>query len=282
MLDGAGTPPVAQQEARQTATRVFFNTTWAEVAVRLPALLSLFAIAFVVGYFYAIDIAWFSLFSLSERIVLVLRSLPIAIGATLFMLMMIKRSFDDEIVGNFKPLELLSIEDSVGLNIEKLRANFHERPGLMTLKVGWLVIVIIATLYMFHTRHVGTGISFLSVVVSTIYFEFMITFRKPSMHIMYWGIKVAIMCLFVGYISGSSVLIGDLPLMITPSYNVAISIKPEVSQKIFNGKPVTGRLIFTGNNGVLVYAGKQIRLVRWDSIAAICGTTDNSAACGSP
>jgi hypothetical protein len=48
-----------------------------------------FALAFEVGYFYSIDIGWFSFFTLSEHIEFALRALPIAIAGTVLFLLLL-------------------------------------------------------------------------------------------------------------------------------------------------------------------------------------------------
>jgi hypothetical protein len=297
--DGLGTPqpPIV---ALQTGTGLLFDTTWREISVRVPAFLSLFAASFVVGYFYAIDISWFSFFSLSEQIVLVLRSLPIAIGATLFLLMILKRSLDEHTNDS---LEEFRKNESVRLNTgeliheirSKLIDDIRKRPILTVLRILWLILIIFAAVYMFYSMHFGTCISFVFVIICTLYFEFATRFARPAMHIMYWSIKVAIICLFVGYISGYSVLyrgIGltfmKMPLMQT-SYTSTIQLKPDGSSTMGRntnapGDLVHGRLIFTGANGVLisVYGGtkEQVRFIRWDSITEICGELGPMTKCG--
>jgi hypothetical protein len=48
-----------------------------------------------VGYFFAFDIAWFPLFSFSEHLVLAIRALPIAIGASVGFLIAPRFSKDE-------------------------------------------------------------------------------------------------------------------------------------------------------------------------------------------
>ena len=147
----------------------------------------------------------------------------------------------------------------------------------------WLVAVISAAIYMFLTRHIGTSISFIFVVIGTIYFEFMILFRRTAMRVLYWSVKVAIICLFIGFIAGYSILMGNLPFMDIPYYNVVIEKKADATEKNSNTKaPWKGRLIFTGANGVLIYdePAKQVRLIRWDSITEMCGKPGDINQCG--
>jgi hypothetical protein len=59
-------------------------TKW---AAAVPVAASAFAFAFDIGYFYSIDIGWFSFFSLSEHVAFALRTLPIALAATVVLAM---------------------------------------------------------------------------------------------------------------------------------------------------------------------------------------------------
>jgi hypothetical protein len=62
------------------------NWSWKDLPVVGPMIGSSFAFAYVVGYFYAFDIAWFPFFSLPEHLVLALRALPMAIAASVVFL----------------------------------------------------------------------------------------------------------------------------------------------------------------------------------------------------
>jgi hypothetical protein len=57
-----------------------------ELAAVIPLLASAFAFSYVVGYFLAFDLAWFSFFSLSEHVVFALRALPVAAAALVALL----------------------------------------------------------------------------------------------------------------------------------------------------------------------------------------------------
>jgi hypothetical protein len=61
------------------------NQEWLKLIAKgigIPAVLSFFAYAYVIGYFLASDLAWFSFFSLSEHVVFAFRALPLAVGAS--------------------------------------------------------------------------------------------------------------------------------------------------------------------------------------------------------
>jgi hypothetical protein len=55
--------------------------TWNDLTAAVPVIATSFAFAFNVGYFTAIDIGWFSIFSLQEHVVFALRAIPIAVVA---------------------------------------------------------------------------------------------------------------------------------------------------------------------------------------------------------
>jgi len=70
----------------------------------------------------------------------------------------------------------------------------------------WLIVVIIIVIYMVYNLRIGTAISFCFVFAGTVYFEFTVQFKRPGMHIMYWVIKVTIICLITGFISGHTLV----------------------------------------------------------------------------
>jgi hypothetical protein len=72
------------------------------LTVVVPVTASAFAFAYVVGYFYAFDIAWFPSFSLSDHLVFALRALPVAIGASVGLLTALRCSPDHRLCRWFR------------------------------------------------------------------------------------------------------------------------------------------------------------------------------------
>ncbi len=64
-----------------TVTGTAMDKEWSlkDLTVVVPFVATSFALAYVVGYFYAFDIAWFAYFSFPEHLVFALRVLPAAI-----------------------------------------------------------------------------------------------------------------------------------------------------------------------------------------------------------
>jgi hypothetical protein len=235
--NGLGTPLSPPQDGRrhltlETATSELLDVTWRELGLRVPAFLGIFAIAFVVGYFYAFDISWFSLFGIWDQLVFALRSLPVAVGATLVLLMFLKISLDS----NKLPKRV-------------------ERLLFFGLSLPWLLTVSCGAVYMFYTNHPGAGFGFVLMLIGTAYFELEARFRRPPVHIMYWGPKVTVVCMVIGYISGNM-------LIYQGQDDVTVSV---------TGKELKGRLIFSGSNGVLIYSKDkgEVLLVRWENICEI-------------
>ena len=70
------------------------NQEWLKDAVKgigVPAALSFFAYAYVIGFFLASDLAWFSFFSLSEHVVFAFRAIPLAVGASVVLVALYPR-----------------------------------------------------------------------------------------------------------------------------------------------------------------------------------------------
>jgi hypothetical protein len=59
---------------------------WKVLSAIVPLVASAFAFAFEIRYFYSIDIGWFSLFTLAEHTEFALRALPIAMAASVALL----------------------------------------------------------------------------------------------------------------------------------------------------------------------------------------------------
>jgi len=242
-----------------------------------PVIATSFAFAFNVGYFLAIDIAWFSLFSLSEHMVFALRALPIGIAA----------SFIFVFGHNFPPVE--------------------RRPRWLSICSRWVwriwfLILLGAGFYSLSHYRFAIGLTFFVVAFATIIHY---TSRPPKMsfvNVGYWVGTAFFVTLIVGYVSALS-----WPFFHNQQRSV-ITAK--------NAETLVATLILTGERGVLIYvpdAEKQsdlkkptterprggllsegwrvltelwpggrgrIRLVRWDNIEdiSLCPASDPQCA----
>jgi hypothetical protein len=69
-----------------------FELPWDTIMRERTALASLFAFAYVIGYFYAYDITWFPFFTLTEHLVFALRAIPFAIVASVIFMVVVNYS----------------------------------------------------------------------------------------------------------------------------------------------------------------------------------------------
>lgn len=101
----------------------------------VPLVAPAFAFAFVVGYFFAFDISWFPLFSLSEHIVFAIRALPIAVGA------------------------------SVAFLITLTLPRFQNRLIYRAVTILWVLFLVMAAIVVLYGAHLGLALSFILVAV---------------------------------------------------------------------------------------------------------------------
>jgi len=84
-------------DERSDLDKSLTSISWTDLVIHAPALASLFALTYVVGYFYAFDIAWFPFFSFTEQLVFALRALPTAIGAFVVFLIAVHHFYGREV-----------------------------------------------------------------------------------------------------------------------------------------------------------------------------------------
>jgi hypothetical protein len=209
-----------------------------DLVVIAPSAASIFAFAYVIGYFYAFDISWFAFFTFSEHLVFALRALPMAVGAS---------------VGLLIALHLSQVE--------------HQWQWLKNknklLYAGWRYFLVFCSVLSFLSGHFGMGFTFL-VVFAGVYIHRNISLPRPRFTtLLYWSINLIILTLIAGFISGNVWRIHKwLPLR--PDTFV-------VETNISEIPLVSGRVIFFGKSGVLIYdhALGGVRLIRPENVKAI-------------
>ncbi len=216
-----------------------FELSWHKLVLHGPALASLFAFAYVVGYFYAYDITWFPFFILAEHLVFALRAIPIAIVAFVGL--------------------IIGVNYSTKCNTQDYKWNNKLRILLVWLKYLWLNSLGLASCGLIMGNCVGPGLS----LVGIWYFSLLEKPHRPLIHFMYWGINLFVLCLMLGFVSGSTWRIYRSPW--ATLQHVIWKNSTHV-----NAAPV-GHIIFSGSNGILIfdYCLRQTRLVRLDDIEEI-------------
>jgi hypothetical protein len=206
--------------------------SWKDLTVVAPVTASIFAFAYVVGYFYAFDIAWFAFFSFPEHLVFALRALPIAIGASVCFL--------------------------IALRFSTLESRWKWLQGKSQwFGFGWVFALVVIAVYTFFSNHVGLATSFLLIAGGSYIYQKMPASTSRFENVLYWAITLMVLSLMTGFASGYSWKVHQISSM-TVVYN-----KPDSGSK-----PPAGHIIFAGSSGVLFYDynQKKVRLVRQDII----------------
>lgn len=209
--------------------------SWKDLPVVGPVIGSSFAFAYVVGYFYAFDIAWFPFFSLPEHLVLALRALPMAIGASVAFL--IALSPDDR---RWKWL--------------------HEKKRLLV--VLWMAFLIVIAAWAFVSKHIGLTISFVGIAIGTWVYHNRPTPPSSSLRVLYWATTLMVLSLIFGYSSGRAYRIPKIF-----RYERCVRVDTDTNHW-------AGHLIAAGALSVLIYdyPSKEVQLVPRESIKQMRGT----------
>jgi hypothetical protein len=230
------------------ATGTTIDKEWSlkDLTVVVPFVASSFAFAYVVGYFYAFDIAWFAFFSFPEHLVFALRALPIAIGGS---------------VGFLVALRFSQVEH---------RWKWLQDKGHW-LAVGWICALVIAALWAFIGNHVGLSVSFLVVAIGAYIYQNLPSPCPPFATVVFWAINLMVLSLIVGFGSGNAWRFQKLSFQRRPNFIVV-----EMDQK-----SITGRVIFVGNVGVLIYDHelKAVSLLQKEKITGIYECVPSLPSC---
>jgi hypothetical protein len=215
------------------------NEEWSlkDLTVAIPIVASSFAFAFVVGYFFAFDIAWFPFFSLSEHVVFALRALPIAIGASVGFLIALKL---ETLPNYWKWLQWL-----------------------------WICVLLAAGVLAAAGNHLGLAGSFGLVAVGAFMHNKMPVSQVSS--VLYLATTAMVLSFIAGFVSGSTWKIDSffrLPL----ARSIVVNLKAGNSQ-IHH----VGHVIFVGSSGVLFYeyGTHTVHLFRSDNIQDILECPNN-------
>jgi cytochrome bd-type quinol oxidase subunit 1 len=223
----------------------------------VPMVAPAFAFAFVVGYFFAFDISWFPLFSLSEHIVFAIRALPIAIGASVAFL--------------------------ISLTLPKLQ----NRRIYRIVTAIWILVLLSAIVVCLRGAHLGLAISFLLVAFGA-YFHHRMHGDDDSMsfrNILYWAITLTVACLIAGW---SSAVFWQVP-WIVDKWLDDHEVKwghlplPHIMVIKIGGETVRGHVIFMGDKNILFYqfSDRMTRMLKRDDINAMF-QCDHQTDCDAP
>jgi hypothetical protein len=222
------------------ATGTTMDNEWSlkDLTVAVPFVASSFAFAFVVGYFYAFDIAWFAFFSFTEHLVFALRALPIAIGGS---------------VGFLVALRFSQVE---------LRWKWLQNKGHW-LAYLWICALGIAALLAIKGNHLGLFASFVIVAIGAYIYQNLPSPSPPFATVVFWATNLMVLSFTVGLASGNAWRFEKL----IPFQHRTNPIVVESE----NQDPIAGHVIFVGSVGVLIYDlnRKAVTLVKENKITKV-------------
>jgi hypothetical protein len=229
---------------------------------KLAVVATIFAFAFNVGYFSAVDISLFSLFSVSEHVVFAIRALPVAVGLVIIFGII---------------LSLPSIEE---VDIRWTRTLHIWRSIVIWC---WVLFLLVTGFVMWlWFKHFGLGFSLIAVSGGALWHHFVGRFKaSPAPTMIYWISTAVFVAFFIGYGAGWTIKLSDL-------YSVI-----RVNDKL-NGVFIVGTLLVSSSQHALIYEldsstinvhtclaamnlqgaiggqhGNIIRVVPWDTILDI-------------
>jgi hypothetical protein len=230
-----------------------------ELAVAVPIVASCFAFAYEVGYFFAFDIAWFPFFSLSEHVVFALRALPIAIGASVGLVIALRFSKLEEFWPRLQGKEYLFFR-------------------------VWICVLALAGSIAGLNIHLGLASSFFLIAFGAFVHNRVHVSHKLSLaNILYWTTTLLALCLMTGFLSGFVLKIDWLRhfrnsatglFISVTGYPIARSTMVDVNRE---PKFYVGQVVFVGNSGVLFYDYhlKKAQLIRWRDILDVSDCTNS-------
>jgi hypothetical protein len=228
-----------------------------EALPAIPLLLTGFAFAYVVGYFLAFDLAWLPFFSLSEHIVFAIRAIPVAVAASVILLVAM------------------------------------EHPSLVAKAMRvWIYVLWTSALIALIFRYVGLTVTFAIIAVATYEYNQKHPQRDSknasektnhndkaqqatALPMPFLAAQILVLSLLIGFFSGAATKFDSVLNPFIPSYlsrAMHVHLKPQEG-----GDKYIGHVVFVGSERVFIYqydiSGKttnnKAMIIPWDKIDEI-------------
>lgn len=220
----------------------------------LPSLIyviALLAITFDVGYFSAIDLNLFTLFSLPEHLLFAFEAIPIAVVLIVFL------GANYLIVSRGVPRFLERDE----IAQKKKRRRFGPTGRLRSRVYLACGLIVALGIYVYLTRNtIGILVGVVSLVPSTVAcFELVVAKKQTK----YGRPLLLLLAIFVSYIDGFLLAMSYVDVNVYPAFFQQIKLKENQTQSI--------RIIRSGDNGLLYVDMNSgtIQFRKWDVIEEI-------------
>ena len=206
-----------------------------ELVVAIPVMGTALAISYDVGYFYGIDINFFTLFSLAEHVVFAIQAVPAAVAIAILLVAFVGTRLDL----------------AVGLKIynagKKQQSSTNTAIALFALiAVGILLITIYFRMWQFFVAAAAGFFLAMSRIIG---------FARRTLYVVS-GILVIVAAFTLGYDNARAHVLYD-------AMNHSIQFDKEMEPS-----PLPVKVIRSGEKGILYYDtnAKQIVFVKWDKI----------------
>ena len=206
--------------------------SWVNLIFHGPLFSSIFAFSFVIGYFYSINITWFPFFSLTEHLVFALQGLPVALGGSIILLILVSISHNS---------------DNWGISPER------KRMWLRRIGLTWMTALFFAIVWFSYHKSVAGPFCFFALIAGVYCFTFIHSPEDNFVHVMYWGINVATLCLLVGFVTGEFHKHDPILLTLSMKNESGGRDKTNINRSLFH----TGQVLFYGNAGILFFDEKD-------------------------
>lgn len=266
--------------------------SWKDLSSLAPFVASGFAFAFVVGYFFAFDIAWFSFFGLSEHIAFALRALPVAIGASVAFVMVLRHSVDagpppdavrrgEPVTGHpsleerqlrtgahihpSEPAQPDQLRDAPSIQLEK--QSWKQTPLFACLMLVWIVGAIVSA----RDLHIGLCVTFILMIFATNRHHQVSVLPMSTANIIYWATTMIMMSLITGDGTAKAWRIDRL---------LPFELKESAAVTLDDESKWVGHVALSGDSGVLLYdyASKHVHFFRWPRVIEVFGCSHPSTA----
>lgn len=213
-----------------------------QLPVVAPLLASAAAIAFDVGYFWGVDINYFTVFSLSEHLTFSFEALPVALFVAMASLLGL-------VIGMRAPTQIVKFDEGKK-HLKSINLLYKYLPELLI-----LCIVI----YSFYLEYWEIAIAGVVALGEMILFDLVRDLRRDITALtLAWALLALVFSLLIGH-------------LLARNYIALDSTRELYVVGRENGSNMTVRLIRSGERGILVFDPKerQLQFVLWKTVTLI-------------
>jgi hypothetical protein len=299
---------MAKLQKKKDGDGIFGALDWTSLSA-VPIVGSAFAFAFEIGYFYSIDIGWFSFFTLAEHVEFALRGMPIAIAALIVLAILLSTDANKQVAAEPKCTQAGSILATTNVQIMTIvfmacwvallvfaallyfrNKEYVKMPAVFVgwasmimswylvpephrwLRIAWVAMLIAGATYLNNVDgYVVLPVSILGLIAGAIsYFRM----EMPSLKLTaaYYITTLMVLTFFLGFVIAKSWY-----------FERMVNLNRRSAITLLDGSSFEGQVIHPGQSGVLFYTNgidastSGVRLFPLNQIQGIRLCRDESA-----